>query len=524
MKFITHLLIIAAIATISISRAEAQNCGAVQNLTGGQQSQIGAIQVAIDTALHHQDLYHIDSLSEVLKSVYSNQGGLPDASETYYTLVSNTNWLSLQNSILLERALIAADSSVYANLWRTAKGLNPPLYQPHSIFLRTSAETAAGLLKIASRESDLVRKALYENWATSALDSLATMQLPNGAFPFPDLRTYGDPFFTTIIQNFLNSCGTDSVNVLQNGWITDDKGSGEFKFDAGVIANTYADAYTYTGNLNYKNIAISIADYLKPLKFNVNYNYNTFVSLGVTRAFEFTADSSYLTTAINNIRYAAYPGQLLNGRWVDGHNANSRYHNLIIQNITNTIQHLPLNNIFATTIDSMMYRAVKNLVDYSYTCSSATGYRWLIKAYTLNASVINTTLKDSITALLGQYVNQSAINGKYLDVPTIGEYMELLDVLLDVKKNIFSQETQMQVNPNPTSNVTNINLQLPAADVLTLSLYNTSGVLLKTIDLRQKPKGMYNYQLDLTELKNGLYLILLRTTEGTITRKIIKTE
>ena len=82
----------------------------------------------------------------------------------------------------------------------------------------------------------------------------------------------------------------------------------------------------------------------------------------------------------------------------------------------------------------------------------------------------------------------------------------------------------MQVNPNPTSNVTNINLQLPAADVLTLSLYNTSGVLLKTIDLRQKPKGMYNYQLDLTELKNGLYLILLRTTEGTITRKIIKTE
>ncbi len=247
-----------------------QTCSTAQSLTSPQQVSISSTIAKLDTALKHEDLHKIDSLSAGLKNSYGDQAGLPDALENYFVLTSNSTWLDVPKSLSLSRILIAADTAAYVDLWKMAKGMKPPLYQSNSIFLRTSAEVADGLLKIASKETDASRKALYQSWALKALDSLATMQLPNGAFPFPDLRTQGDPVFAPIIQNFLNSCGADSVKVLKNGWIVDDKGTGEFKFDAGVIANAYYEAHQYTGNIKYKSIAISIGNYLKTLKLNVN--------------------------------------------------------------------------------------------------------------------------------------------------------------------------------------------------------------------------------------------------------------
>jgi hypothetical protein len=76
-----------------------------------------------------------------------------------------------------------------------------------------------------------------------------------------------------MIQNFLNSCGADSVNVLQNGWIIDDKGTGEFKFDAGVIGTAYVDAGGLLLGSNYDSIIFDIADYF----VNVMWRFGRFV-------------------------------------------------------------------------------------------------------------------------------------------------------------------------------------------------------------------------------------------------------
>lgn len=499
-----------------------QSCGAAQSLTLLQQNQISNLVSSLDTALKHEDLFQIDSLSIELKNIYSIQGGIPDAVETYYTLVSNNNLLNLTNAVILSRVLIDADSIVYANLWKAAKGMNPPLYQPNSLFLRASAEIASGLLKIANKESDLTRKALYQSWAIKALDSLATMQLPSGAFPFPDLRTTGNPVFSPIIQNFLNWCGDDSVNVLQGGWIIDDKGTGEFKFDAGVISNAYYEAYLYTGNSNYKNIAIAVGNYLMPLKFNLNYNYNTFVSLGLTRAFQLTNDSTYLERAVENIRYSVYPGQTENGRWVDGHNANSRYHSIIIQNIVPTIQLIPTTNIYVNTLETMTYKSVKNLIDYSYSCHSATAYRWLMKAYGLNSSIIPTTLKDSITNLIGQHINQSAINGKYLDVPTMGEYLEFIEFVMGLDKPNSPIGLTINIYPNPTNGISNIIFNISKNENILITLLDISGRLIETIDLGQKTMGSYTYQIDLSRYQSGIYFLRLKTSNSEYTYKIIR--
>jgi len=519
-------LVLTFLICILSLKGNAQPCGIAQALSTQQQAQISALLSPLDTALVHENLIQIDSLSQVLKTIYGNQGGIPEDVETYYTLVSNTNWLEMNPAILLSQQLISADSLVYVNLWKVAKGMNPPLYQAHSIFLRAAAENAVGLLKIAAYETDATRKALYQSWAISALDSLATMQIQSGAsagaFPFPDLRTYGDPVFTPIIQNFLNACGPDSVNVLQDGWIINDKGTGEFKFDAGLIANAYFEAFQYTGNVAYKNIALAIGNYLKPLKFNHNYNYNSFVALGLSRAFQLSNDSTFLNRAIQNLRYAVYPGQIPNGRWVDGHNANSRYHSIMIQNMVPTVQLMPGSHLYKTVLDSMCYKAVKNMVDYSFICHSATGYRWLMQAFTLDASIIPLSLKDSIIQLIGQHINQSASNGKYLDVPTLGVYFELLDFLAQNNEVSDGAGELLHLFPNPSTGNTKLQLNLTANELVHLMLSDLTGRQLCLIDQGPKQKGKYEYAIDLSKYPAGIYLLGLKTNQRQQTKKILK--
>lgn len=487
-------------------------CNSVQNLSTNQQIQLNNIKPLLDTALYHEAYSDIDSLHLLIKNIYGAQAGLPDALESSYTLTNTNTWLDLPNAINLSRNLIAQDSIYYTNLWRLAKGQSPlQAYAPHSIYLRYAAEVALGFLKIAHYESDLIRKNLYITWATTALDSLATMQLPNGAFPFPDLRTYNDPLFGPMIQSFLNACGADSVNVLINGWIVDDKGTGQFKFDAGVIADAYYQAYLYTNHVNYKNIAISIGNYLLNLKFNTNYNYNTFVSLGLTRAFQLTNDSAYLNRAIINIRYGLLPGQLSNGRWVDGHNAKSVYHAIILKNTSVTLNLVPNTSVYYDSLRNSMIKAINNYVNYYHSCNYSGTYFWAMRCYLLNASILHQTLKDSIGDIIGRHINQSALNGKFLDVATMGDYLELLEIINQRQENTVSV-IKLNVFPNPASN--SLYIDGVHSDQYNINVKNIFG---QTVDALANPK-----EIDISKLANGLYFITIQQGTQTSTLKFIK--
>jgi len=507
---------------LAFSNCFSQSCGTTQSLSNVQKSQINAFGIQLNTALTQEDFSAIDSLSSLLKIAHGSEVGKPEAIEVYYNLIETTNWQDLNNAILLSRQLIANDSLVYANLWKVAKGMKPPLHEPHSIFLRSAAEIAVGLLKIAHKETDQNRKAIYQSWATKALDSLATMQLPNGAFPFPDLRPFGDPVFSTILQNYLNSLGADSSLVLVNGWIIDDQNTGEFRFDAGVIGNAFYEAYTYTGNTNYKNVTISVANYLMPLKMNLNYNYNTFASLGLTRGFQLTNDTNYLNRAIINLRYGLYPWQLTNGRWVDGHNARSVYHNIIISNIIPTINLIPNANPYKTLLNTMAERAIQNQTNYTLSCGGSTGYKWLINSFVLDSNIYSTETKNQIKDLIGRHINQSAINGKYLDMQTMGLYIELLNLLsldIEVNKPINSKNT---VFPNPFDHQINIIFELPYSQNVNVLLFNSSGNMIQIIDSGQKIKGTYNYNINSLHLPTGLYFVVFQTELGNQISKILK--
>lgn len=515
--FLTFIL-----AILTILNCDGQPCGSPQTLTSLQQIQINEFEVQLDTALVNEDFSAIDSLNNLIKSTFSTEGGKPDSPESYYNLVGTTSWQNLTNSIFLSRQIISGDSLVYVDLWKVAKGMAPTSYLPHSIYLRASAEVAVGLLKIADKETDLTRKSLYQSWAIRALDSLATMQLPNGAFPFPDLRPYGDPVFTPIIQNYLNTLGADSSLVLIDGWIIDDRNTGEFKFDAGVICNAYYEAYVYTGNIQYKNIALSVANYMMPLKMNKNYNYNSFVSLALTRGFQLNNDTNYLNRAIINLRYGLLPGQLANGRWVDGHNANSRYHNLIICNIVPTINLIPSTSPYKTDLDTMAVRAIQNLLNYSNSCGSATGFRWLISSYVLDSTLYSAATRTQIKDLIGRHINQAAINGKYLDIQSMGLYIELLNLLtLDIDKNP-PINLKTKIFPNPFTEQINIIYELHTPQLIKVSLYDNSGKLIRIIEIGQKSKGTYNYTINGSNLTAGIYFVGIDSDTERLRSKIIK--
>jgi hypothetical protein len=452
-------------------------CGAVQSLNSTQNSQLNGTFSALKISLEQKNLNQIDSLNAAGKLILSTEAGLPETAETYTTLSGNTTWLSASNAITLSRLLIASDSIVYVNTPRICKGELPPLYQPHSVPLRAGAEICSGLIRIANAETDPTRRNLYMQWATDGLDTLLTMQLPNGAFPFPDLRTYGDPVFTPIINNFLQSLGADSVNVLVNGWIIDDRGTGEFKFDAGVIGAAFAEAFLFTGDTNYRNAAILTASYCDTLPMNTNYNYNSFQACALSFGYRLAPQNSDWNLNTDTLlRYSVLPGQISNGRWMDGHNARSVYHNIIIHNSALALSNCAASNPHFDTLALMLNSALRNFLSDYYVCGASVGFDGLLRAYRLGNFIVPVSLHDSIGDVIGNYINRAANDGAFLDVYTMGLYLDAQFNLSGINEN--ESDYRFTIFPNPGVNdVLYIQPGSLLNNAQTISVYHSSGAI-----------------------------------------------
>jgi hypothetical protein len=373
--------------------------------------------------------------------------------------------------------------------------------------LRAGAEVSSGLIRIALAETDLNRRNLYLQWATDALDSLITMQLPNGAFPFPDLRTYNDPVYTPIINNYLQSLGNDSVNVLVNGWIIDDSGTGEFKFDAGVIGGAFAEAFMFTGDTNYRNAALKVAAYLDTLRMNTNYNYNTFQAYGL--AFGYAVNPTRVDWTMNAdsiLRYSVLPGQISNGRWMDGHNARSVYHSIIIHNVSATLMYAPLSNQWQDTLTQMLCSSVRNLIAYETACDASSGFDGLLRAWKLGVGIVPQTLHDSITDLVGTYMNHAvASSGDFLDVYTMGLYLDALINLTSIPEQ--DNTNDLSVFPNPGSDFITISYSANDNSETQIEILNSIGQSIDAITQTNNGSDKESVTYDASHLTTGTFFI-----------------
>jgi hypothetical protein len=483
---------IGMIVILSFAVVNSQPCNQRQTLSATQSVSVGALFSSLDVALQAEQTGKIDSLSLILKKEYADQGGIPDVGENYRQLTTETALLTISDAISVSRRVIDKDSALYRTIWQLSKGREPPAYPPHSIFLRQGAVICSGLLKIAAHESDNVRKQAYTQWAIQGLDSLLTMQLASGAFPFPDLRTYNDTVFSTKIQRFLNTLGPDSSKALLNGWIVSDFGSGEFDFDCGVICGAFADAFVVTKLERYKQATLRVAEYLRTQRIVVNYNYNSFVAYGLARAFSLTGNPEYRDRAAKVLRIGVLPGQLENGRWVDGHNARSAYHAIIIFNAANVVNIMPAGTPLRDTLAGMLTRAARNFSNQLYACGPSGGYVWLIEMNATNV-LLPSSLKDSLSVLLGRHCSQSIDSGLYLDVSTIGSYIEHIAAVKirnarDVKQLIRPESPQ-----RPVGTYTTLNGKLPAN--FTGQAYSANGKRIPSSASQKKQAGSGIYLL-----------------------------
>ena len=121
-----------------------------------------------------------------------------------------------------------------------------------------------------------------------------------------------------------------------------------------------------------------------------------------------------------------------------------------------------------------------------------------------------------------RHINQASINGKYLDIQSMGLYIELLNLLtLGIEIN-FPINLKANIFPNPFTDQTNVVFELPDAQIINVSLYDNTGKLITVIDSGQKIKGTYNYTINGSNLTAGIYFVVLQTTTGKLSSKIIK--
>jgi len=130
--------------------------------------------------------------------------------------------------------------------------------------------------------------------------------------------------------------------------------------------------------------------------------------------------------------------------------------------------------------------------------------------------------RSQINNLIGRHINQATINGKFLDVQSMGLYIELLNLLTIGNEINFPMNLKTNIFPNPFTHQANIVFDLQDTQKMEVSLYNSTGKKIRIIDVGQKIRGTYSYSIEGTQLPAGMYFVVLQTENGTLSSKIIK--
>ena len=77
--------------------------------------------------------------------------------------------------------------------------------------------------------------------------------------------------------------------------------------------------------------------------------------------------------------------------------------------------------------------------------------------------------------------------------------------------------------PNPFNPVTTIRYALPKDDFISIELCNSLGELIQKIEKSFKPRGEHEFTLSFNNnlLSSGIYIYTLRTSDKTISKKLV---
>ncbi len=79
----------------------------------------------------------------------------------------------------------------------------------------------------------------------------------------------------------------------------------------------------------------------------------------------------------------------------------------------------------------------------------------------------------------------------------------------------------MSIYPNPTTGLVLMNYVLNKKETITIELRDTQGKRLELLLNEQQNRGNYAFTYDAVHLENGIYVLSLHTSRGTVTRKLV---
>ncbi|MBP7184103.1 MAG: T9SS type A sorting domain-containing protein, partial [Saprospiraceae bacterium] len=167
----------------------------------------------------------------------------------------------------------------------------------------------------------------------------------------------------------------------------------------------------------------------------------------------------------------------------------------------------------------------KLLVQISEDCGDNFGTIHVINIANHTTSAEMATKKIS----LDNFVNSSIII-KFKGVWGVGDYFLDLDNINYLRTVVSNEEVDNQIDktsvlmyPNPTDEITNVNVTLTKASDIDIDLVNISGQLIQTY--HSSKSQVHNVKLDLQNYPLGVYFVRVKPTDGqSVTSKLIKVQ
>lgn len=105
----------------------------------------------------------------------------------------------------------------------------------------------------------------------------------------------------------------------------------------------------------------------------------------------------------------------------------------------------------------------------------------------------------------------------------LGESVEPDTNVVGIKDNIIvnNPESNLRIYPNPASSTTTLDYALTDASNVTLQVYDMNGRLLSSLDKGRQSSGKHSLQMNVQNMKSGVYVIRVITNKSTNTAKLI---
>jgi PKD repeat protein len=156
-----------------------------------------------------------------------------------------------------------------------------------------------------------------------------------------------------------------------------------------------------------------------------------------------------------------------------------------------------------------------NILDYILFSDNYDSPADLIDNHTLVYNDINVWEEGTYSAAFQTVDNSGNESAEYIIIVKVDyDFFPIKGSVSDI-----ALENLLTVNPNPTSGLLNININLAENEDITLSIYNAVGKEVLTINNDEIANGLYT--VDLSNNANGIYYVKMNVKGSIITKKVI---